>query len=238
MSFQQALTAHFPNAMPEADFVGRTYQALLKHGFNEPNTIACVSVCRDELTAPLVKKIYQTWGEAFNLSSLAGMLFAGKTGFQAAEGHAPKEGGRQRYTYFALPHIALGAEGEVGLCYRPGRAEASGACGALIAFYQEMVGGQLSLQLNPDDIEQSLLKQHLFRKIKYGQVPDLITLTKLTYQTILEDLERMISLTVDPAGSDYAVLTGIQIHDPDQKDYVWPGTLYVVVNGQRHELSV
>ncbi len=238
MNFKQTLAKHFPKAMPEADFVSRTYQALFKHGFNRLNTIACVSVCRDELTYPLVDKIYHTWGEAFNFSSLAGMLFLGKTGFSAAKHHAPETDGRERYTFFALPHIAIGAKGEIGLCYRPGRREASNACGALMAFHQEMVSGHLSLELDPDDIEQSLLKQHLFRKIKYGEIPDLISLTKLTHETILEDLERMISLTVDPTRSDYAVLSGIQVHGPEKVNYIWPGLVYTVIAGQRHDLPL
>jgi len=77
----------------------------------------------------------------------------------------------------------------------------------------------------------------LFPKIKYGDVPDLISLTKMTYQTITADLERIISLTVDLSHSDYAVLTGIQIHGSED-NYVWPGTLYAMVKGQRREVSL
>ncbi|MEZ4274265.1 MAG: hypothetical protein R3B95_03210 [Nitrospirales bacterium] len=50
---------------------------------------------------------------------------------------------------------------------------------------------------------------------------------------ILEELERMIHLTVDPLHNDYAVLTGIQIHGPQGKEYIWPGETYWVREGIR-----
>jgi len=234
VNFQQTLSKYFPNTLSEADFVSRSYQALQEYGFEGANTIACVGVCRDEITYPLVDKIYRAWGEVFNFSSLAGMLFLGKTGFSAAQHHAPHKDGLERYVFFALPHIAIGAGGEIGLCYRSGRSGASGACGALMAFRQEMLDGHVNIALDPDDIEQSLLKQRLFPKIKYGEVPDLVPLTKMAHEAIVEDLERIISLTVDTSHSNYAVLTGIQIHGSDV-NYVWPGALYAVVDGQRRE---
>lgn len=238
MTFETALQTHFSGALPEADFVNQTHQALQEFGFSAQNSIPCVSLCRDERTHPLITKIYDAWGESFNFSSLAGMLFLGKTGFGAAYAHAPQEGGRERYVHFALPHIALSDDGEVGMFQRPGREKASGACGALMAFQAEIATGAPNLQLNPDDVEQSLLKQRLFKEIPSGETPDLVTLTRLAQRAILADLERMISLTVDTARSDYAVLTGIQIHASNFNDYIWPAEMYAVVNGRRHELSL
>lgn len=217
--------------MSEADFVKSSYASLSQYGFSGENTIACVGVCRDEITRSLVNEIQTVWGEAFNFSSLGGMLFLGKTGFSAAHHHAPVVDGRERYVYVAMPHIAIDAEGTVGVCYRPGRHEKSGACGALIAFQQNMGDRSFSFSPDPDDVEQSLLKQRLFRKIAYGETPDLVELTRLAYDVILEDLEHMISLTVNPSTSDYAILSGIQIHGPDKRQLVWPGMMAAVVNG-------
>lgn len=236
MDFQQALDAHFPNTIPEDDFVKKSYDALSLYGFNARNTIACVSVCRDEITRSLISKVQNTWGEAFNFSSLGGMLFLGRRGFSAAHHHAPIDNGRERYVYFALPHIAIDEHGEIGVCYRPGRPGTSGACGALIAFQRELRDGNVSLERDPDDLEHSALKQRLFRRIRYGDIPDLVTLTRIAYQEISEELKHMIDLTVKTSVSDYAVLTGIQIHGPKRDHYVWPGETYVVIKGQRKEL--
>lgn len=188
---------------------------------------------------PLVEEIQKTWREAFKLSGLAGMLYLGKAGLLKAKDHAPKEDGLERYVYFALPHIGLGANGEVGLCYRPGRIKPSKVCGALLAFLEELERGNLSLGLGLDDLEQSILKQRLLKKLKYGEIPDLVTLTKIAHTAIAEELERMIELTTDPqTRSHYAVLTGIAVHGPEHRDYIWPGVLYAVVDGQRYALTI
>ena len=236
--FEKALSTHFPQAVPQADFVKYSLEALQAHGFRAENTIALVSVCRDELTLPLVESIKKTWGEAFIFSSLAGMIFLGKTGFLAAQHHAPNEEGRERHVYFAYPHIGLNAQGHIGPTNRPGRRQTSHACGALDGFQKELAKGTVNLCLDPDDFEQSLLKEHLFRKLKYGDVPDLLGLTKIAQIVILEELERMIKLTVKPKKTDYAVLTGIQIHGPDEQDFIWPCEVYWVNTGTRKNLSL
>ncbi len=138
MNFETALAAHFPGAQSESSYIKRTGEVLKPYGFQPSNTIACVGVCRDELTRTLVEDIQKTWGEAFNFSSLAGMLFLGKTGFLAAHQHAPNGDGPERYAYFAFPHIGLDSQGTLGVCYRAGRKEPSHACGALLAFQQEL----------------------------------------------------------------------------------------------------
>ncbi len=238
MNFQDTVDQYFPNTITEEAFVEQTYEALGHYGFDESNVIASAGTCRDEISFSLLALAEKRWGKVFNMSSLAGMLWLGKTGFSAAMHHSPIVEGRERYVHIAMPHLAIGANGEIGLCYRPGREGASSACGALAAFQKELEGGKLSLATDPYDLEQSLLKQSLFRKIPYGQVPDLATLTKYAHEIILEDLEKMIDLTHNPDKCDYAVLTGIQLHGPDNVNYVWPGVLYTVVNNEKHEVRL
>ena len=238
MTIHDTVKQHFPQAMPEEDYIAASVKALKPHGFTANNSIACVSVCRDELTRSLVVAIQKEWGEAFNCSSLAGMLFLGKTGFLAAEHHAPRENGIEHYIYYAFPHIAIGPSGKIGECFRPGRAKPSSACGALFGFQQEMLSGSLDLDFNLDDIEQSLLKQHLFKKIRYGEVPGILELTQITHETILADLERMINLTVNTDVSHYAVFTGIQIHGANGEQFVSPGTSYTVIKNQRTDCKL
>ena len=233
MKFEIMLRGLFDPLFGEVDFVKRTYAALKDHGFSDTNTIAATCICRDEISQTLRSIIKHMWGgEAFNLSSLAGMFFAGKTGLLAAMHHAPVTGGRERYVFYALPHIAIGSEGQIGMCKRTGREGDSTACGSLNAFQKEMVGGRLNLSLESEDVEQSLVKQRLLREIPYGHVPDLLELTKITHKAIHADLERVISQIVDPGKSDYALITGIQIHGPEN-NYVWPSSFYAMVNGER-----
>jgi hypothetical protein len=238
MTWETAMTNEFPEAIPQDRFVAGSYEKLHRHGFLAENTIAFACVCRDEVTLPLVDDIERTWGEAFIFSSLGGMLILGKTGFLAAQQHAPiDEGGIERYVYYALPHIAIGPDGEFGVYFRPGRQKASHACGALIAFQHELESRSLQLAPDPDDIEQSVLKRHLLGKLRYGDLPDLPSLTRIAHAVILEELERMIQLTVDPTHSDYGLFTGIQIHTPDGRHFVWPGAAYAVKDGKKVSLS-
>ncbi len=236
MSWKACMTREFPEAVPQDRFVSWSYEALHRHGFRIENTIAFACVCRDEITLPLVEDIERTWGEAFIFSSLGGMPILGKTGFLAAQQHAPIEGGRERYVYYALPHIAIDDRGEFGIYFRLGREKPSHACGALVAFHHELTSRSLQLALDPDDLEQSFLKRHLLHKLRYGDVPDLLSLTKIAHAAILEELERMIQLTVDPTRSDYGVFTGIQIHAPEGRHFVWPGAAYVVKDGKKVSL--
>lgn len=234
--FKKTLERNFPGAYPSDAFVEYSQFRLHSFGMNQKNSIACVSVCRDEIATPFMNRLHNAWNGAFNFSSLAGTLYLGVAGFQAAHHHAPNIDGRERYVYFAFPHIAIDEHGTLGNCRRTGRQALSQACGALIKILQDRSRGEASLDLNPDDVEQSLLMQRLVKEFGFGEIPDLVTLTKATQHIIREDLERMIQLTVDPSKTDYAVFTGVQIHGPSHKDWIWIETSYAFVNGERNSL--
>ncbi len=237
MGFEDILSKYFDKFYTEVDFVKRTYNALKKFGFNDENSIASVCVCRDEISQTVRSIIKHTWGEAFNLSSLAGMFTAGKTGLKAATHHAPRVDGRERYIYYVIPHIAINEEGKTGFCKRKGINEESSACGALCLFLDELRKGKLHITIDEEDIEESLLKRRLLTEIPYGQIPDLIELTKITRKVIQSDLEHAIEKVVDTKKSDYAVFTGIQIHGPDD-NYIWPSESYAVVKNKRKAINL
>jgi len=166
VSFEETLAIGFTTAVKSVHFVKRSSVALRAYGFQSSNAIAFVSVCRDELTRPFVEEIQKVWRHIFDFSSLAGMLFLGKTGFEAAYHHAPNEDGVERMIYFAFPHISIDAIGFIGNCYRSGRTDVSHACGALYALQKELANDSLILDLDSEDIEQHFLKQQLLRKLK------------------------------------------------------------------------
>ena len=78
------------------------------------------------------------------------------------------------------------------------------------------------------------LKGGFSRKYTYGDIPSLLELTKITRKVIQEDLEHAIEKVVDTTKSDYAVLTGIQIHAPDA-NYIWPADSYVVSRRRKNK---
>ena len=237
MGFAEVLKKYFPVVYTEADYVRKTYNKLNKSGFNADNTIASVCVCRDEISQPLLALIRENWGEAFNLCSLAAMFFAGKTALKAAMHHAPVVKGKERYVFYALPHIAIGAKGQLGICKRIGRTEDSNACGALNVFLGELKSRKPNLSMDNEDVELSLIRTRLLRELPYGHIPDLMELTKITLKTIKEDFENALSKTVHKDKADYAFMTGIQIHGPEE-NYIAPDESYVVVNKTKKKLKV
>lgn len=240
MAFKETLDKYFPGSLELSEYMQKTYKALNPQGFDDDNTFACVSVCRDEITKPMLDITDEVWGEVFNFSSLAGSLTLGKTGFAAAASHAPVIDGLERYVFIAMPHIAISKDGDIGIVFREGRTAASHACGALEAIVHEIEGGKLHLQLDVDDVEQSILKTKIFEKLTYGEVPDLVGITKITHEIIKEDLERLIEVSEKPP-FDYAVLTGVMIHGPNDSNYVYPQTFYAVHATDNHrkiELSI
>jgi hypothetical protein len=236
--FFEALDRHFPGAVLEEEFITETASRLSSEGFAKNNTIACVALCRDEITRPLFADVERVWGPAFSFAGLAGMVTAGRTGLAAAIHHAPIEAGRRRFVIYAMAHIAIDAEGTIGLVDRPGIPEPSSACGALVAFRNELQEGALVVEFDRYDTEQSLLRQRLLPLIGYGTVPDLVDLTKLTVTAIEEDLQEIIlSLAeewreIDRAmPADAAMFSGIQIHGPDGANYVWPLSALIKLGG-------
>lgn len=266
MAFEDILSKYFPVFYTEIDFVKKTYDALKKYGFTYENTISSVCICRDEISQSIRSVIKHIWGEAFNLSSLAGMFFAGKTGLMAAMHHAPIVDGKERDVFYAMPHIAIDEEGRIGVCKRTGREGESSACGALNAFQKELSSKKnviarsvndeaipiseiasplarndslktFSEQFDTDDIEMSLIRMRLIKEIPSGRIPDLLELTKIAQKVIQTDLENTLKKVVDTDKSNYAVITGIQIHGPDA-NYVWPAECYAVVNGEKKEILI
>ncbi len=237
-AFKRIIDREFPGALTESRFLEVAFSALQQHGFSSENTLPCVGVCRDELCRSLPLRIAQTWAQPFKFSSLAGMLFVGRTGFGAARAHSPIDGERERYAFIVMTHIGVGAGGEVGRCDRINRPGHSTACGALAAFQQELASGTVRPGTDPGDLEQSLLKQRLIRELTWGKTPDLIEVTHVAQRAILADLEALIADALTAKTDDWAVFNGIQIHGPNNAPYVWPAASYVVVGGERQELTL
>ena len=143
------------------DFVTWTEWALARVGFRPSNVLPVLAVCRDELMGDVDSAVAHTWGRPFQIGALAGLVFVGRTGMGAALGHVPGEDGRHRFVIFCLPHIGIDEAGDIGHVQRRGMYRESSACGALVAFRSQLASGGRDFVLDPDDIEQSLLRRRL-----------------------------------------------------------------------------
>lgn len=236
MKFEKTLNKFFKKFYREDDFIKITFEKLKQYDFTYENAIASVCLCRDEICQPVIEEIRKIWGEAFNFASLAGLFTAGKTGMKAFISHAPGVTDKERYVFYAFSHVAIDENGNVGVCRRKGL-ESSHACGALCNFHGELLSGKLNLMLDEDDMEMTFLRRRILSAIKFGEAPDLISLTKLTLNVILSDLEQIIKTVVDSKKADYAVFAGIQVHGPEE-NYIVPSSSYVVVSGKKKKLEL
>lgn len=209
------VSEYFPDAVPVEDYVKATHAALVPFGLASEKTLAMVGVCRDELTSALSEPVRALWGPPFAMGAMAGMVLFGSTGLRAALAHAPGADGRQRFVVYAMPHIGIDADGVIGFVNRPGQARRTTACGALMAFRGELSDRTVKGDLDPYDLEMSLLRQRLLRAIPYGEVPGVVEITLLARDVILEDLMRTAKKMREWEDADVAVFTGIQIHTPD-----------------------
>lgn len=250
------ISHYFPNAMQDESFVRAVANELFTLGFSRDNCIALVNTCRDEVCRPLATFIDKQFGLSFNISGLGGLVNCGKTGLIAGMSHSPvfpcdsTGRPRERYVFFAFPHVSIGESGEVGSLLRRGRGKPSSACGALIAIKNDATSGAEIVD-DPEDDEYITLKRKVLAKPACKDCgpagPNLVDVTKAALQVITDDLENLISKTVNPETADYAVITGVQIHSGNQipgepfrldrtVDYVAPGAMYAVIRGEKYIL--
>ena len=254
----EVITTEFPNAIGMDDFLFRTEVMLRRFGFTTDNSIALTSLCRDEITFPLKNAIDDIFGYSMDLDGLGGIISAGTTGLGAGLSHSPTDHltGKERYVLFAMPHIAIDAEGRVGSILRSGRRGQSCACGALVKIqplFKQFREGKVCVEeqkFDELDPEFSILKTRLISAVEKEDIPKdglpLADVTRLADRVIRRDLDALIERTVDTSKADYAVCTGIQIHSTTANARIWhpplefvaPTSMYVVKDGVRYDMDV
>jgi hypothetical protein len=226
--FRRTIEAHLPGTVSLEEYFLRTSQCLSRYGFEDENTLGMVAACRDEIASPLVNEVVRHWGRTFGCRSLGGFLLLGRSGIATGVDHAPVANGRRRFVFYAMPHIAVSEQGEIGTVYREGLREASHACGSLAAVLAELQSGRIDVQTDFDDLEQCCVRQKLLTALRYGDLPDLMGMTRLASRVIRDDIERLLGEIVNPAEFDYAYLTGILVHGPHDTHWVLPEHCCVV----------
>jgi len=230
MTFEDALQRDFPGAIPAITYVSWTQSALGRHGFSATSALACLVMCSDELTDGLRQDLRRAWGSAFDAASLGGVPSLGRTGVAAAIGHAPLRSGRRRMVCFALTHIGIGPEGQPGWCRRPGLEAPSEACGALAALCR--AAGQESCREGElDDPQLRWLAQRLDNYRPASDDSCLVELTRSAVAVAYEALRDLLAQVADLTAVDYALFSGVQVHGPSGREYVWPAQQLLVEQG-------
>ena len=177
------------------------------------SALLAVGLCRDELSRPVRSRLQADWGDAFDLSSLAGALFAGRTALQAAEAHVVDGG---VLVLVVMSHIGLADPLDVnaGECPRGPDGSVGHACGGLMKVHAEMRSGSVDMRMDDDDLEYSLLKQHVLRRLPWGSVPTLPELTVELAAEVDEVTRRLVPQIVAESRrkTPCVVVTGINVH--------------------------
>ena len=225
MSFTATLARDFPRAVPANQFVLATQDSLKEHGVHRGSALPLIATCRDELAFALTAELQRAWGPAFNMAGLAGLLTLGRTGIAAARQHAPIVDDRRTFVLVCLTHVGVDDDGTIGNCERPGVPGTSKTCGALMALHDALRGGDIHTSdypfLDPDDPEQSRLRERIAPHVADPQNIDLLGITRLARDLIDEDTDAVIQVLRDhEIPADVAVFTGIHIHGPRGAEYV------------------
>ena len=247
-SFEEGMEKLFPRSFEAADWVETTASLLAGRGFTKENSLACISVCRDMLAVGLTHSVNETWGDAVDGSSIAGFLALGKTGLATLVQHAPPGYDRDRFVFIAMPHLSISAGGMLG-----------SPEGLLSRFRKELAAGDVAIEADPLDTEYTAAKQKLLAKLHFGRIPSLATLTKTAADIAAETLDALIESTIRCVNSsfsprvllrsklterfrvcvcsaesaDVAVLVGVQVRGPEDKDYIFTHSFYSTVNGEK-----
>ena len=144
---------------------------------------------------------------------------------------------------YAMPHIAIDRHGTIGQVRRLGVSQPSSACGALVAFRDRLIAGHIQIGVDRFDAEMSLLSHRLQPMLEHGEVPDLVELTKMAAVAIEDDLTSIIDEVLTELGDSDSVpsgatFTGVQIHGPDNTNYVWPRNAHIVVDGTFRDIEM
>lgn len=211
-------------------FLQRIKDSVQPYGFEADSTLACVSICRDELCQPFVSLLKDEWGEAFDLSGLAGLPFAGVTGLAAASHHAPLVNGRRRMILVGLAHMGLAEDGTHGEVLRPGLEKTSIACGALNLLMNEVgeAGGSRSPEPAHNDLEYGWLR----KKLWHLTTQNLYDTTQRVREVIANELTSLAESTLDHNEFDYAIFTGILIHTSEGVHVVEYKSSHIVIEGK------
>ena len=205
-------TRVFPDAISADEFRARLHARAQHAGFEPGEALLILGSCRDELCFVFGDALQERWGSAFHIGSLAGMAFLGRTGMGAAAHHVPEGERRRRYLVVALTHIGVGEDGEPGRVRRPGQLHESSACGALVALRDEIASGVPMPELDPDDLEQGLLRRRLVALRDRVEPPTIVDVTLAARDAIREDVVRVGGdLDLDGA-ADVLLATGVLVH--------------------------
>ena len=154
---------------------------------------------------------------------LAGLPFAGKSGFGAYLHHVPDEG--KLLVVFA-PHVGVDAEGKIGGLQRDGQVKVSNACGAAIGAYKALQAKKVT-PTDPLLVLETLQKENIETKFD-PQLEQIVQKLAPRLKGIEDSTDSISFVTYQMYGIVRELITSIITQTDDVFDYA---TEVAVVGG-------
>ncbi len=233
-----ALATSFPGSVSYENFLVRVERVAMPLGFDRERAFAAVSLCRDEMTEPLLEAIARRWDRPFNLGGLGAVPALGRTGWRAALSHVPEHDGRGRLIVFGFPHLGIAPDGSLGQTVRRHQRMATPTCGAMVALLDSLRNGYDPLPAGLNDLEADRLRRVIEEQVE--DLPDdLVALTKLAVRAVDDEIWAELDALRAHEDMDLSVFTGVQVHLPDDVDHIWPwASSYCGADAVRRPLEI
>jgi len=210
---EDTMLSNFPTALLSGDCDKAIWKTLKARGFTPANTLLGHSVCSDEINnrkEQLIPLVVDRWGEGFALGGLAGLPFAGKSGFGAYLHHVPDDG--KLLVVFA-PHVGIDGEGRVGGLQRDGQAATSSACGAAIGAYKALQAKKATPQ-DPLLVLENVEKEDV--DVKFDpQLDQIVKMLAPRLRGIEESSDSIAFVTYQMYGIIQQLITACILQTPD-----------------------
>lgn len=238
MPHTETLRTEFPDAVSYERYLAKVDSVVAPLGFDREHSFAAVSLCRDELTQSLLGAVARRWEQPFSLGGLGALPSLGRTGWRAALSHVPHDEGRGHLIVFGMPHLGIDPDGRIGQSLRRHQSEVTPTCGAMAALLGSLHHGFEPLPPGLDDHEAERLRRIVDSQA--SELPtDLLSLTRLATRAVDTEMWAELDALEAHRDMDIAVFSGIQIHLPDDVDYIWPAAgAFTGADGVRHHLEI
>lgn len=233
---ERAQARIFPTAMLSGDLDAAIATTLARRGFTPKNTLFAHSICSDEVNnkdEQLVDLMVTRWQEGFTLGGLAGLPFAGKSGFRAYLHHVPDSG---KLLVLFAPHVGIDAEGRIGALQREGQEALSKACGAAVGAFKAVASSAEKSKdsvLSIEDVDTDKFDPQLEEIVNLlrprlkgieGSADDIGFVTYQMYGIVRDKLDACIAQTPDTwdYATEVALVGGIIINRYKGGDFFQP----------------
>eukprot|EP00741_Cyanophora_paradoxa_P010395 tig00020531_g10053.t1 len=240
-TFDDAMARYFPGFMTLSDFIAFTTTELARLGMNSGNTMPCIATCREGHSRAVAEVIMREWGTAgrsaqiVSISCVAGVPYLGKAAFHDIARTVDKA-----FACYGFAQLSINEWGEIGKPSFSERRSSDEPPSALQEFVRQFKTGRLRLDLDLRNVEASLLRQDLHRRlcrtVSRGAV-DLPIVTRAAMISSHDHLEALVQSTAAARKGMYAVLSGVHICGPEDRHYVYPGPMYVQIAGTRTNIT-